>query len=220
MRSGTAQAINDVWTSLSVTGWIAHAGDPSEIVESGKRTGEMGKDMVGWGRWDSAPGQTAGSLIPDVVGAVVSGGTLPAARGAGRAASRYARWSALANPIPVDRLASAARVLADSAASRTMADVADLGRWINDRWDGTKEAAARAGQRWQPATALAGGPSPSVAPTVDRSIILNQEGSDKVNSAIATIFNECGRTTVWPASHFSIDRIVTEVRYFADALWA
>ena len=63
-------------------------------------------------------------------------------------------------------------------------------------------------------------PSPSVAPAVDRSIILNREGSDKVSSAIATIFNECGRTTVWPASHFSIDRIVTEVRYFADALWA
>ena len=42
----------------------------------------------------------------------------------------------------------------------------------------------------------------------------------KVSSALATIFNECGRTTAWPASHFSIDRVVTEVRYFADALWA
>ena len=60
----------------------------------------------------------------------------------------------------------------------------------------------------------------SAAPAVDRSIILNREGLGKVSSALATIFNECGRTTAWPASHFSIDRIVTEVRYFADALWA
>ena len=60
----------------------------------------------------------------------------------------------------------------------------------------------------------------STATAVDRSIILNREGSDKVSSAIATMFNECGRTTVWPASHFSIDITVTQVRYFADALWA
>ena len=46
------------------------------------------------------------------------------------------------------------------------------------------------------------------------------EGLGKVSLALATIFNECGRTTAWPASHFSIDRIVTEVPYFADALWA
>ena len=71
-----------------------------------------------------------------------------------------------------------------------------------------------------PKPVLSPRPSPSVAPAIDRSIILNWEGSDKVNSAIATIFNECGRMMVWPASHFSIDRIVTEVRYFADALWA
>ena len=45
------------------------------------------------------------------------------------------------------------------------------------------------------------------------------EGLGKVSSALATIFNECGRTTAWPASHSSIDRIVTEVPYFADALW-
>ena len=63
-------------------------------------------------------------------------------------------------------------------------------------------------------------PSPSVAPAVDRSIIINREGSDKGNSAISIIFNECGRMTVWPASHFSIDRVVIEVRLFADALWA
>ena len=46
------------------------------------------------------------------------------------------------------------------------------------------------------------------------------EGLGKVSLALATIFNECGRTTAWPASHFSIDRIVTEVPCFAVALWA
>ena len=46
------------------------------------------------------------------------------------------------------------------------------------------------------------------------------EGLGKVSSALATTFNECERTTSWPTSHFSIDRIVTEVPYFADALWA
>ena len=61
---------------------------------------------------------------------------------------------------------------------------------------------------------------PSAAPAVDRSIIVNREGLDKVSSALATIFNECGRTTAWPASRFSIDRIITEVPYFVDALWA
>ena len=67
-------------------------------------------------------------------------------------------------------------------------------------------------------------PSPcsslSAAPAVDRSIIVNREGLGKVSSALATIFNECGRTTAWPASRFSIDRIITEVPYFVDALWA
>ena len=61
---------------------------------------------------------------------------------------------------------------------------------------------------------------PPTAPAVNQSIILNLEALGKVSSALATTFNECGRTTVWPASHFSIDRIATEVRYFADALWA
>ena len=60
----------------------------------------------------------------------------------------------------------------------------------------------------------------STAPAVDQLIILNLEALDKVISALATTFNKCGRTMVWPASHLSIDRIVTEVRYFADALWA
>ena len=46
------------------------------------------------------------------------------------------------------------------------------------------------------------------------------EGFGKVSLALATISNECGRTTAWPASHFSIDRIAIEVPYFADALWA
>ena len=55
------------------------------------------------------------------------------------------------------------------------------------------------------------GPPPLVAPA---------KGLGKVSSALATIFNECGRTTAWPASHSSIDRIVIEVPYFADALWA
>ena len=50
--------------------------------------------------------------------------------------------------------------------------------------------------------------------------IINIEAVDKVLSAIASIFNECGRTTVWPASHASFDRVVTEVRFFVDALWA
>ena len=62
--------------------------------------------------------------------------------------------------------------------------------------------------------------SSSVAPAVDWLIIINQEGLIKVSSALATIFNECGRTTAWPASCFSIDRIATVVRYFVDALWA
>ena len=62
--------------------------------------------------------------------------------------------------------------------------------------------------------------SSAAAPAVDRPIIINKEGMGKVSSALATIFNECGRTTAWPASRFSIDRIATEVRYFADALWA
>ena len=64
------------------------------------------------------------------------------------------------------------------------------------------------------------GSPPSAAPAVNQSIILNLEALDKVSSALATIFNECGRTMVWPVSHFSVDRIVTEVRYFTDALWA
>ena len=51
-------------------------------------------------------------------------------------------------------------------------------------------------------------------------LVAPAEGLGKVSLVLATIFNECGRTTAWPASHFSIDRIVTEVRYFADALWA
>ena len=62
--------------------------------------------------------------------------------------------------------------------------------------------------------------SQSAAPAGDRSIIVNREGLGKVSSALATIFNECGRTTAWPASRFSIDRIITEVPYFVDTLWA
>ena len=62
--------------------------------------------------------------------------------------------------------------------------------------------------------------SSTAAPAIDRPVITNQEGLGKVRSALATIFNECGRTTAWPASRFSVDRIPTEVRYFADALWA
>ena len=61
---------------------------------------------------------------------------------------------------------------------------------------------------------------PAAAPAVDRSIILNPEALDKVHSALASIFNECGRTTVWPASRAFLARTVTEVRFFADALWA
>src|SRR3954463_16211317 len=63
-------------------------------------------------------------------------------------------------------------------------------------------------------------PPPSVAPAVGRSIILNLECLDKLSPALATVFNECGRTTAWPTSHFPTDRIITEVHYFADALWA
>src|SRR4051812_18589200 len=63
-------------------------------------------------------------------------------------------------------------------------------------------------------------PAPSVAPAVDRSIILNLECLDKLSPALATVFNECGRTTAWPTSHFPTDRVITEVHYFADALWA
>ena len=61
---------------------------------------------------------------------------------------------------------------------------------------------------------------PAAAPAMDWSIIVNREGLDKVSSALATIFNECGRTTAWPMSHFSIGKIATEVQYFVDALWA
>ena len=61
---------------------------------------------------------------------------------------------------------------------------------------------------------------PRVAPAVGRSTILDRECLGKVSLALATIFNECGRTTAWPAPHFSIDRIATEVPYFIDALWA
>ena len=61
---------------------------------------------------------------------------------------------------------------------------------------------------------------PPPAPAMDRSIIVNREGLGKVSSALATIFNECRRTTAWPASHYSVDRIATEVQYFADALWS
>ena len=61
---------------------------------------------------------------------------------------------------------------------------------------------------------------PAAAPAVNRLIILNPEALGKVRSALASIFNECGRTTVWPASHASFDRVIMEVRFFADALWA
>ncbi|XBJ15085.1 hypothetical protein VPH35_007054 [Triticum aestivum] len=54
--------------------------------------------------------------------------------------------------------------------------------------------------------------SPSaVAPAVDQSIILNIEAVDKVCSTLATIFNDYGRTTVWPVSHASFDRVVIEM---------
>ena len=61
---------------------------------------------------------------------------------------------------------------------------------------------------------------PSVAPVVGQSTVLNQECLGRDSLALATVFNECGRTTAWPASHFSIDRIATEVPCFTDALWA
>ena len=60
----------------------------------------------------------------------------------------------------------------------------------------------------------------TIAPAVGRSLILNPEALDKVRSALSSSFNECGRTMAWPASHASFDMIVTEVRFFADALWA
>ena len=59
-----------------------------------------------------------------------------------------------------------------------------------------------------------------VSPPCPPPLAAPAEGLGKVSSALATIFNECGRTTAWPASHFSIDRIATEVPYLADALWA
>ena len=60
----------------------------------------------------------------------------------------------------------------------------------------------------------------AAASAVDRSIILNPEALDKVHSALASIFNECERTIVSPASRAFLARTVTEVRFFADALWA
>src|SRR4051812_38116166 len=62
-------------------------------------------------------------------------------------------------------------------------------------------------------------PPPPVAPAVGRSIILNLECLVKLSQALATAFNECGKTTAWPTYHFPTDRIITEVHYFADALW-
>src|SRR3954470_14428521 len=63
-------------------------------------------------------------------------------------------------------------------------------------------------------------PLPPVAPAVGRSITLNLECLGKLSPALATVFNECGRTTAWPTYHFPTVRIITEVHYFADALWA
>ena len=61
---------------------------------------------------------------------------------------------------------------------------------------------------------------PAAAPAVDRSIILNSEALDKVHSTLTSIFNDCARTIVWPASRAFLARTITEVRFFADALWA
>ena len=61
---------------------------------------------------------------------------------------------------------------------------------------------------------------PAIEPAVGRSLVLNLEALDKVRSALASSFNECRKMMVWPASQASIDRIVTEVQLFADALWA
>ena len=52
---------------------------------------------------------------------------------------------------------------------------------------------------------------PVAAPAVGQSLILNLEALGKVRSALASIFNECGRMMAWPAFHASFDRVVTEV---------
>ena len=62
--------------------------------------------------------------------------------------------------------------------------------------------------------------SPAIEPAFGWSLVLNLEALEKIRPALASIFNECRRTTVWPASHVSIDRIATEVRFSVDALWA
>ena len=59
---------------------------------------------------------------------------------------------------------------------------------------------------------------PAAAPAIDKSLILNLEALEKVCSALASNFNECGKTTVWPSSHASFDRVVTEDQFFAHAL--
>ena len=66
------------------------------------------------------------------------------------------------------------------------------------------------------------GKSPCLRPARHRRRLLLSIGRSYSTEKAWTRRKEkkCGRTTVWPASHFSIDRIVTEVRYFADALWA
>ena len=61
-------------------------------------------------------------------------------------------------------------------------------------------------------------PPPTIEPAVGRSLVLNLEAMGKVCHALASSFNEWGGTVAWPVSGASIDRTVTEVRFFADAL--
>lgn len=61
---------------------------------------------------------------------------------------------------------------------------------------------------------------PAIEPAIGRSLVLNLEALGKVCPALASSFNECGKTMAWPPSYNSIDRTVTEVRFFVDALWA
>ena len=165
MYSGLWRTGTDLWTVGSPLGMAVH--DPTDRAESAARVAEMGKGLVSLDTFGTETAYTIGSFGPDAAVAVATGGTGLAARGAVRtmAASRYAQLAKAAK-VDLSGIGAAARKWAASPAGRAMSDFSDLGTWARDQLDGAKEAASRVGQRWQPAAAPAGGPSPSsVAPS-------------------------------------------------------
>ena len=57
-------------------------------------------------------------------------------------------------------------------------------------------------------------------PTIEWSVLLNQEAIRKVHPALAADFNEWGAMVAWPASRSAIDRTATEIPIHLHALWA